>query len=317
VPQVGDPRKLLGAIQAGTKGTAAQFQTNQDAYKQAIATASTQPAAVSATGQYETAITEAQAAANTQREALQAAQAQREALATQYGQREQELTRYLEGMGTAERGNLSRQRDAILAQQQQDLLNRGMTSTTAYDSAVRGTNQAYNQDLSGLEERLQRQAMDYRTMLSGETLGSRSLAIEGSAKTAADVLAAQSLPIEYRGALAQQHGDLSKTLASQAGQFAGIGADRDIQLAKLAQDAQIANQQAALQRMGLDAETALGYAKLQNNISVAKAGVDPFSKARASAMNEGSRAIQNYASNNWMYLDENSFMTKAYQNLLS
>ena len=268
-----------------------QNEANQNAYKQALATyqkqqstKDTSGASLTTTGQYQQAISEAQAAADAQKNALQAAQAQREALASQYGQREQELTRYLEGLGTAEKGGLERQRAAIMAQQQQDLLNRGMTSTTAYDAAMRGTNQAFNQDLSGLEERLQRQAMDYRTALSGETLGARSAAIEGASKSAAEAFAAQQLPIEYRGALAQQYGDLNKVMASQASQFATIGADRDLQMAKLAQEAQIANQQAALQKMGLDAETALGYAKLQNNIKVANAARDPLTSAKAAQL---------------------------------
>lgn len=227
---------------------------------------------VAAVGQYEQMIAASQALAQQQTQQLASAQQQREAVAQQYGQRENELTQYLENLGQSERTELDRRRQQMLAQQQQALLQRGLTSTTAYDAAMRGIERGSMQDLLALEEKLTRQKMDYLSALSGETLGAKAAAANAASQTAMQQFEVGQAPLQARGALAGYYGDVSK-LAREVGsreKIARMEAEkaRQLQAQQLAFEQQKANQQAELERLGLQQQAYLGYGQLQNALTL-------------------------------------------------
>jgi hypothetical protein len=255
----------------------------------------------------------------------QAVQARREDLAAQYGQREQELTRYLTGLGTSQKDELERQRQSALSRQQQEMINRGMLSTSSYQAGARGVDTAYNQQQAALNEQLQKMQMDYRTALSGETLAAKQSATESAGKMWGDILAANLKPLESRQDLGKffQESSLAETQQQAAkmkadleyrAQQSAILAQRDA----AAQEAKLKLQELALQRMGLQQENALGYAKLSNDLSIARETSKGTAKDRAMAavIRQGLQSARDYAQNRWMDIDENAYLARQMQSFM-
>lgn len=95
-------------------------------------------------------------------------------LAGAYGQRTQQLGGLLTGLGEAQRETMRQQFEQAKATKQQELLSRGLTSSTALDAAMRGLERDYQYNLRQLEDQLTRQKMEYMTGLTGEELQARA-----------------------------------------------------------------------------------------------------------------------------------------------
>ena len=165
-------------------------------------TSSTNPYMPAAGNQYQTAIDRAQQVADQQSAALQAAQARADALPEAYLQREKNLSQYLSGLGQSQRDELARTEQAQQSSLQQDMINRGMVSTSVLDSLRGGITKNFGQQRTALEDTLTREKMDYLSALSGETLGARGQAIQGARDTASGVFQMQQSPLAARQAYA-------------------------------------------------------------------------------------------------------------------
>ena len=100
---------------------------------------------------------------STQQQQLSDMTSQYDQLRQDFAARDDELTQYLEGLGDEERRRLEKQRTTLKATQKEDLMRRGLTSTTALNAALRGVDQVANESLGAMEERLRKQKLDYRS----------------------------------------------------------------------------------------------------------------------------------------------------------
>lgn len=90
-----------------------------------------------------------------------------------YATREQDLLGNLQGLGQVQRDDLSRQFEQEKAGLTQDMINRGIYSTTTAMQQERGLASQQQQRQLRLEDMLTREKMDYAKALSAETLGAR------------------------------------------------------------------------------------------------------------------------------------------------
>lgn len=128
--------------------------------------------------QMQEAIAQQKELVDTQRQQMDMLQGQYEQLQQDYAARDQELTQYLEGLGDQERKALEKQREQMKAAQKEDLMRRGLTSSSALNSELRGIDTMANESLSQMEARLREQKLNYRAQFSGETLAAQRMAAE-------------------------------------------------------------------------------------------------------------------------------------------
>jgi hypothetical protein len=109
---------------------------------------------------------------------------EREASVDAWKEREERLGSQLEGYGEAERSKLSERREKLLAKTRQDLRSRGLTSSTALESALRGIERGAAKDLRDLNERITKEKMTYMSQLTGDTLQAQQAATDFAAAIA-------------------------------------------------------------------------------------------------------------------------------------
>ena len=212
--------------------------------------------------QYQTAIEEQQRLADEQQAQLEQIQQQYDDLATAYDERDAELSQYLEDLGGAERERLEQRREQAKATAKQDLLSRGITSTSALDAIMRGIDLSTDQSLRAFEEGLRQQKLDYRATFSGETLAAREQATQFGATAIGQNFAAGQRATDTMTAL-------SEMLAQQ--RLAGFETQTDLKKTALANRGQtlsaILGHKADLSKIALGYHEAelgqkLGYAQL-------------------------------------------------------
>jgi hypothetical protein len=214
--------------------------------------------------QYQTLVEKSQQVADQQSAALQAAQGRADSLPDQYAAREQNLTQYLEGLGQSQRDELSRSEQGQQSALKQDMINRGMISSSVLDSLRGGITSNFGQQRRSLEDTLTREKMDYRSALSGETLGARGQAIQGARDTASGVFQMQQSPLQareaYASALAKQREyDLNWSRDRQTEQYrTALG------YAQLRSQEGIDAQQRQLERHKTNADQFMNYSQLVN-----------------------------------------------------
>lgn len=162
----------------------------------------TNPYMTAAAQQYQQLIDESNAVSGRTEGLMQEAQGQLDEMPAAWGEREQNLTQYLEGLGQSQRDELARQEEAAQSGLQQDMINRGMISTSVMDSLRGGIRSGFQQNRASLEDTLTREKMDYRGGLSSETLGARERAIGGAKDTARSAWEMQQSPLAARQAYA-------------------------------------------------------------------------------------------------------------------
>lgn len=228
-----------------------------------------------ATGQYEKLIGEAKDVANAGAASLASAQQMYGQVAGEYAAREQNLTQYLEGLGQSQRDDLARKEAAAQSSLQQDMINRGMISTSVMDSLRGGLTSQYGQQRTALEDTLTREKMDYLSALSGATLSARDREAQGARETAMQTWQMQQSPLSARQAYAdalarQREFDLNmRQSTDQAKMEAALG-----YAGLRSQEAQ-AMQQAQLQRDAMRSQEHMNYANLVNQLHLAQMQVTP------------------------------------------
>lgn len=119
-----------------------------------------------------------------QAQRLEAIEEERAKAVAAFKEREEALGAKLEGYGEAERGQLAKRREQLLAKTRQDLRNRGLTSSSALESALRGIERGAAEDLKMLNERITKEKMNYMSQLTGDTLSAQTAATEFAAAIA-------------------------------------------------------------------------------------------------------------------------------------
>jgi hypothetical protein len=230
------------------------------------------------------AIAEQEELVRAQQEQLTQVQERYDQLAQDYQSRDEQLTQYLEGLGAEERKALEKQRMQLKASQKEDLMRRGLTSTSALNAAMRGVDLAANESLSQMENRLRQQKLDYKAQFSGESLAAKRMAAEYGSEASmlmfqsgtmvpqtmaqlAQMLSEQRIAREQNrygiagAALGAEAQRFSATQSAAASKYATqLGYKSDI--AGLQQRERESQRQNLLGRQKLQAETALGYAGL-------------------------------------------------------
>jgi hypothetical protein len=200
---------------------------------------------------------------------LYGAEGQMQDVAAGYAQREQDLSGLLEGYGEHELGRIEQRREQLRAQAKQDLLSRGLTSTSAYDASMRGIEQTAGDQIRGYQDALTRQKMDYMSMLTGDTLQARAGAAGFAADQAGSRFGASQVPTQsmerLASLLAQQRSDAARILTS--GQDIGLG------YAQLAESARQAAQGRLLSQAQGTMQAGLGYADLASQLRIANASI--------------------------------------------
>lgn len=224
---------------------------------------------------YQQAVQQSQGVATEQTAALQAALAQQNAAATAYGTREADLSQLLTGYGESDIAAVDRQRQEALAQARQNMLRRGLTSTSAYDAAMRGVEQTSAQNLADLQDRLTRQKMDYLSALSGQTLGARMGAADAAATAAMQAYQMRQSPIETlqsaaQIAAAQREAELQRQL-----EYSKIDKDTALDWAQFQAAQRQFGTQTALQQQQMQRESDLSYAQLRAQLQQAQMQTEP------------------------------------------
>lgn len=249
-PAPGTMAPNMSFYMQGTAGDpAAAIQETKDIYNQIV------PYQKGAVGQYAG--------------ELYGAEGQMHDVAAGYAQREQDLSQLLEGYGEHELGRIEQRREQLRAQAKQDMLSRGITSTSAYDASMRGIEQSAADQIRGYQDALTRQKMDYMSMLTGDTLQARAGAAGFAADQAGSRFGASQVPTQsmerLASLLAQQRSDAARILTS--GQDIGLG------YAQLAESARQAAQGRLLSQAQGTMQTGLGYADLASQLRIANAGI--------------------------------------------
>lgn len=234
-----------------------------------------------------------QEAIGVQKQLVEQQNAQMEQLASQYTQlrqdyeeRDAELSQYLEGMGETERRNLEKQRAQLKASQKEDLMRRGLTSSSALNAALRGVDLAANESLGAMEERLRKEKMTWKAQFSGETLGAQrdmlafrerasrmgfeaGTTVPQTMAQLAQMLSDQRIAKENQqtgvigaalGAEAQRFGAMQSAAASRYASLMGYKSD----MAATAQRESASIRDTALGKYKTDRDVSLGYANLAN-----------------------------------------------------
>jgi len=201
-----------------------------------------------------------------------AAQAQMQGTADAYGQREQDLAQYLEGMGDSERANIEARRLQAIEAAKQDLMRRGLTSTTAYDSALRGVENIAAEQMASFEDAMQRKRMDYLSVLSGEKLAAQSGAADFAATQAAQRFAANQTPVQSMTELAQLLAQQRDSAANRAAQLQMSFKDIGLEYAKMQHDAQQSAADRLVSQFQIGQQTGLGYAGISADQQASRLG---------------------------------------------
>jgi len=227
-----------------------------------------------------------------QKEQSDQIRSQYEQLQQDYQARDEELTGYLEGLGDTERKNLEKQRTQLKASQKEDLMRRGLTSSSALTSAMRGVDITANEGLSAMEERLRAQKLDYRTQFSGDTLRAKEQAQAMSAQLMSSNFASgQAVPstmAELANMMSQQRmsreqnrsGTFAAALGAESQRFSSATSARASQYASLlgyksdlaatSQRESASKRDAALGKYRTDVDAQLGYSGMLNQQSLAR-----------------------------------------------
>ena len=192
----------------------------------------------------------------------QAAQQQMQDTANQYGQREQDLGGMLQGYGDYERQQIEAKRVQAIEAKKQELINRGATNQSSYESAMRSVNQTAGDQLSQYEDQLTRRKMDYMAMLSGDRLQAQSAAADFSAGQAAQRFTAAQTPVQSMSDLAALLAQQRDSAANRAAQLSVSQQDIGLEYAKLAESSRQATADRTLMQMQMGQQSALGYADL-------------------------------------------------------
>lgn len=247
--------------------------------------------------QYQDSINKQNELATTQQTELQQLRTQYDDLVNRYNQRDTELTQYLSGLGDAERESIEQRREQLKSQAKQDLLNRGITSTSALDAVMRGIETSSAQSLGQFEERLRQQKLDARATFSGETLAAQDQALQFGAGATGQNFAAGQQSVDSMQALAemmsnqrlagfQTQAELRKAALSSSNNALSSILGYKSDLAKIALgEKELASQEALgyaglanQQRLAaLDAATARDTARMNNLDAILKAAPRPRS----------------------------------------
>jgi hypothetical protein len=229
-------------------------------------------------------------------------------IAGQYQDRENRLMGYLEGYGDTEKQQLEQHRQQLLSKAQQDLLNRGLSTSTVLDSVRRGIESGSAADLSALNERLNKERMTYASQLSGESLAAQQDAAQFANQ---QTMQRYGMSQDYYGRMqsATESGISQRQSALDRGLeqgIAGRGLATDQYKAQLAAatemgkaqlNFQSGQQNIPLEYAKLQASTGLGYAELgqrsqlaqldaQTRLGVAQLGQNPYDQARGAALQQ-------------------------------
>jgi hypothetical protein len=240
--------------------------------------------------QMQEAIAEQRKLVETQAEQMDWIKGQYGQLQQDYEARDTELTGYLEGLGETERRELNRQRQQMKAGQKEDLMRRGMTSSSALNAALRGVDRTSNEGLGALEERLRKEKMTWRAQFSGETLGAQQQALSFAERGAQAQMEAGTTVPQTMAQLAQmlsdqrvakeqqQTGLIGAALGAEASRFGAAqsaAASRYASMMGYKSDVAAVNQRdrqagldAATSKYKIDQDTKLGYSNLQNQLSL-------------------------------------------------
>ena len=212
---------------------------------------------------YQQAMEQAQLIAQQQVDQLQAALQQQQEAAAGYQTREDELRQQLEGYGQADLAQAEAQRQQALAAMRQDMINRGIISTSAYGAGLQNVENQSAQQLNQLQDRLTRERMDYLTALSGQTLGARMSAADAAATAALQAFQMRQSPLTQfqsaaEAAAAQREAALQRQL-----EYSRINKDTALDWARFQAEQQAAAANYALQQQQMQRESDLGYSQLR------------------------------------------------------
>ena len=202
----------------------------------------------------------------------QAAQQQMQGTADAYADREATLSQYLEGLGDSERAQIEARRVQMMEAAKQDLARRGLTSTTAYDAAMRGVENVAGEQMAAFQDAMQRKRMDYMSVLSGEKLAAQSGAADFAANQAAQRFAAAQTPVQSMTELAQLLAQQRDSAANRAAQLQMSFKDIGLEYAKMQHDAQQSAADRMVSQFQIGQQTGLGYAGIAADQQAARLG---------------------------------------------
>ena len=133
-------------------------------------------------------------------------------IADQFGQRTNTAQQMAEGLGNTQREELQDRYEQQKAGTQQDLINRGLTNSTAYDAAIRGNTMDYEKNKRALEENIQRQKLGLYTQLSGDQLQAQGAVPRSRLDVAGQTFGMQEKPLgvmERRNDIGPSFSDIS------------------------------------------------------------------------------------------------------------
>lgn len=143
-------------------------------------------------------------------------------IANAYGARTDQAMGMLAGQGDTQRAELKAGLDQRNAGTQQDLINRGLTNSTAYDAAIRGNSQDYEKNKRALEENLTKQKLGLYTDLSGQQLSAQAAVPSAKLGVANQTFGMQQAPLGFM----ERRNDVGPSYSDIAQYASATGAGR-------------------------------------------------------------------------------------------